>query len=124
MADWKKYETLYKGRVSDHYMELLPKLSALYAADIAAGVKGRAFAVVSKGYRSGGFNTQIFSDILQSMMMNGLMADLGVYLDDAGAAVTAENTTYRPEKSWNYEVGGHLDLVKGKHRLNASASVF
>ena len=124
MKDWKMYETLYEGRVSDHYVELLPKISALYTADIAAGVKGRAFAVVSKGYRSGGFNTQIFSDILQSMMMNGLMADLGVYLDDAGAAVTAENTTYRPEKSWNYEVGGHLDLVKGKHRLNASASVF
>jgi outer membrane receptor protein involved in Fe transport len=124
MKDWKMYETLYKGRVSDHYVELLPKLSALYAADIAAGVKGRAFAVVSKGYRSGGFNTQIFSDILQSMMMNGLMADLGVYLDDAGAAVTAENTTYRPEKSWNYEVGGHLDLTKGRHRLNASASFF
>ena len=124
MVDWKRYKTLYEGRVSDHYVELLPKISALYADDIAEGIKGRVFATVSKGYRSGGFNTQIFSDILQNMMMNGLMADLGVYLDDPGIAVTAENTAYRPEKSWNYEIGGHLNLVKGVHRFDASASAF
>jgi len=125
MSDWKRFNTLYEGSVGNHYIELLPKLSALYdAGDLGGYGKVGVFATVSKGYRSGGFNTQIFSDILQNMMMNGLMADLGVYLDDAAAPVTAENTVYRPEKSWNYEVGGRLDLNKGGHRLHASASVF
>ena len=119
MADWKRFETLYEGKVSDHYFELLPKFSALYNIGDA-----RVFAVVSKGYRSGGFNTQIFSDILQNMMMNGMMADLGVYLDDPGTAVTADDTAYRPEKSWNFELGAGTDLSRGDHRFSGSASVF
>ena len=124
MADWKRYVTEYQGSVSDHYLEVLPKVSALYSDRMGSAGKGTFFATVSKGYRSGGFNTQIFSDILQNLMMNGLMADLGVYLDDPGVAVTAENTAYRPEKSWNYEVGGSISLKKGIHKLDASASVF
>ncbi|MBQ8812186.1 MAG: TonB-dependent receptor [Bacteroidales bacterium] len=123
MKDWKLFETVYKGRVSNHYVEVLPKISALY--DISGRDSQAAiFAVVSKGYRSGGFNTQIFSDILQNMMMNGLMADLGVYLDDPGAAVTAESTAYRPEKTWNYELGGRFSIRKGEHRISATASAF
>jgi outer membrane receptor protein involved in Fe transport len=124
MADWKRYVTEYQGCVANQYVEFLPKLSALYSDKLASGTKAAFFATVSKGYRSGGFNTQIFSDILQNLMMNGLMADLGVYLDDPGVAVTAENTAYRPEKSWNYELGGNIDVKKGGHRLNASASLF
>ena len=125
MDDWRPYQTLYRGRLDNHYPELLPKVSLLYDfGSIAEGVTARSYTVVSKGYRSGGFNTQIFSDILQNMMMNGLMADLGVYLDDPGAAVTAESTAYRPEKTWNYELGGSLDLRRGGHLLHASATAF
>lgn len=125
MADWKRFETLYEGNLGNHYVEILPKVSALYDfGDLGEYGSARAFAVVSKGYRSGGFNTQIFSDILQNMMMNGLMEDLGVYLDDPGTAVTAENTAYRPEKSWNYELGGTFDFRRGEHVLNVAASAF
>lgn len=125
MSDWKAFNTLYEGNVSNHYVELLPKFSALYdLGDLGGNGRARVFGVISKGYRSGGFNTQIFSDILQNMMMNGLMDDLGVYLDDPGVAVTAESTAYRPEKSWNYELGGSLDISRGEHDFSASASVF
>lgn len=125
MPDYKPFETVYKGRVGNHYVEFIPKLSALYdAGSIGGNGKARAFAVVSKGYRSGGFNTQIFSDILQNMMMNGLMADLGVYLDDPGTAVRAENTAYRPEKSWNYELGGNLEFGRERHGVSLSGSAF
>ena len=125
MKDWKEFQTTYEGMVDNHYVELLPKFSALYElGDFGGKGKASIFGVISKGYRSGGFNTQIFSDILQNMMMNGLMADLGVYLDDAAAAVTAESTAYRPEKTWNYEIGGKMDIRKDRQRFSASASVF
>lgn len=121
MEDWKRFETVYEGVTDNHYVEFLPKVSALY--DFGSfGDRGsaRAFAVVSKGYRSGGFNTQIFSDILQNMMMNGLMGDLGVYLDDSPVGVTAEDTAYRPEKAWNFEAGGSV----GYGGLSVSGSLF
>lgn len=125
MKDWKRYETLYEGVEDNHYVEFLPKVSVLHDFDNPGGPDVKAFAVVSKGYRSGGFNTQIFSDILQNMMMNGLMADLGVYLDDPGTAVKAEDTAYRPEKSWNYEIGGRVASTPGSAcRFLASGSLF
>lgn len=125
MKDWKQFETVYDGKVDNHYLELLPKLSALYdLGNVGGRGKAHVFANISKGYRSGGFNTQIFSDILQNMMMNGLMADLGVYLDDPGTAVKAEDTAYKPEKAWNYEVGGNIDIRDKGHHFSGSASVF
>ena len=124
MKDWKKFETLYQGRTDNHYVEVLPKVSLTYdMGDLGGNGSAHAFASISKGYRSGGFNTQIFSDILQNMMMNGLMADLGVYLDDAGAAVKAEDTAYRPEKAWNYEIGANIDIRNTGH-FHGAASVF
>lgn len=125
MKDWKPFETVYEGRLDNHYLELLPKFSALYDFGDLGGRGGlRAFGIISKGYRSGGFNTQIFSDILQNMMMNGMMADLGVYLDGGNSGVTAEKTVYKPEKSWNFELGGRVNLSGGGHHLDAAASLF
>lgn len=125
MKEWKKFRTIYEGMVDNHYVELLPKFSVLYeSGDFGGYGKSSIFATISKGYRSGGFNTQIFSDILQNMMMNGLMADLGVYLDNSSTAVTAEDTAYRPEKTWNYEIGGKMNISKDGHRFSGSASVF
>ena len=122
MKDWKKYDILYKGRLNGvQYLEVLPKVSALY--DFGHGANN-VFVTVSKGYRSGGYNTQIFSDILQNKMMNGLMGDLGVYLDNAPAEMDAESTAYRPEKSWNFEAGGHFDKWIGSGHLSGSASAF
>ena len=122
MKDWRKYDILYKGRLNGvQYLELLPKVSALY--DFGGGANN-VFATISKGYRSGGYNTQIFSDILQNKMMNGLMGDLGVYLDNAPAEMDAESTAYRPEKSWNFEAGGHFDKWIGGGHLSGSASAF
>lgn len=128
MKDWKAFGIRYEGRLNDvQYLEVLPKVAVSYNIGDRqkSGWCANVFATVSKGYRSGGYNTQIFSDILQNKMMNGLMGDLGVYLDSATGELTAENTSYRPEKSWNFEVGGNLfDLWTGAGHLSASASAF
>jgi len=94
----------YKGMVSHSHFEILPKLSALFKASHAITL----FSNVAKGYRAGGFNTQIFSDILQNMTMTAVMNDMGVYLDRPFVSVTAKNTEYDPETAWNMEAGTHI----------------
>lgn len=98
----KALDVPYTGSVGHSRIEVLPKLSVL--CEVAEGL--RFYSVLSKGYRSGGFNTQIFSDILQRQTMNATMKDLGVYFDQPTAIVTAEHTEYDPEEAWNMEVGG------------------
>ena len=94
----------YKGTVSHSHFEVLPKLSALFKASDEISV----YSTVTKGYRAGGFNTQIFSDILQNMTMTATMNDMGVYLDRPFVSVSAKNTEYDPETAWNMEVGTRI----------------
>ena len=85
---------------------------------------GSIYATITRGYKSGGYNTQIFSDILQSKMMNDMMADLGVELDSAVGTTTYDSATateYKPETSWNFELGTHLSPLPG---LSFDASLF
>jgi outer membrane receptor protein involved in Fe transport len=133
------------GELSHDYTQLLPKLAVSYKWDGGSNV----YASVSKGYRSGGYNVQMFSDIMQTALQNTLKQSIqeGVnqqlqqyvamgmptsvtgmisgmmsqYLTTTDIDVEA-STTYRPEYSWNYEAGTHLNLLEGK--LQADASVF
>lgn len=94
---------------------MLPKIGLTYSFDENLG---NIYAIVSKGYRAGGYNIQMFSDILQT--------DLNAHQKDAmsGDYDVAHTTqdydninhtiAYKPEESWNYEVGTHLTLFGGK----------
>lgn len=106
----------YSGRISQSSLQILPKFSAMYEASEGLLI----FTSVSKGYRAGGFNTQIFSDILQNLTMNALMDDLGVHLDRPSVSVGAANTKYSPETAWNYEIG----LRGSKSKFKAEAGVY
>ena len=111
----KAFEVPYRGSLGHSSgLQVLPRFSALYRASD----KLSAFGTVSRGFRAGGFNTQIFSDILQNKTMNAMMKDLGVYLDTPALSVGAENTRYKPETAWNYEAG--LRLTREKCRVEAS----
>lgn len=91
------------GKLSHTYVELLPKLSAMYTLP---GSLGNVYLSFSKGYKPGGFNTQMFSDFLQQK----LMATMGMSeLYDVDEIVG-----YRPERSYNYEAGSHLDFLDGR----------
>jgi len=119
MPDFKPLTTEFKGRERQHFFEVMPKLSAEYRFDIRNSV----YATITRGYKSGGFNTQIFSDILQVKMMNGMMESLGIYMDDTATTTydSASATRYKPETSWNFEVGTHLAPVEG---LTLSGALF
>ena len=116
MTKSKELNIPYKGTVSHTHFELLPKLSALYKASQSVSL----YATLSKGYRAGGFNTQIFSDILQNLTMNATMKDLGVYLDRPFVSVTASNTEYDPETAWNMEIGMRIS----RNNLHAGVSAY
>lgn len=127
MSDYIPFSTEYKGRESVRYARLQPKASLSYDASSrrmrAAGISLSFSASVSKGYRSGGFNTQIFSDILQNKMMTGMMDKIGVHLDGQEYS-TAAGTTYRPEMCLDYETGGTLGLRSGGHILQATVTAY
>ncbi len=92
--------------IKQTFTELLPKLSAIY--DL--GERGSLYGTISKGYKAGGFNTQMFSDVLQQQ----LMKEMGV----GKSYNVADIITYDPEYSWNYEVGGNLAWKDAGIRAN------
>lgn len=100
-----------KGNLSRTYNQLLPKLSVSYKLP---DTRGNVYGSITKGYKSGGFNTQMFSDVLQQRLMGQLGLSENYNVD--------EIITYRPEKIWNYEAGVHLSFLNG--RLNSDVSVF
>jgi iron complex outermembrane receptor protein len=112
MTKSKAFETKYEGGISETYFQLLPKLGLTYKAGEAS-----FWGSLCRGWKGGGFNTQIFSDILQNKMMYGLMDDLGVHFDNE-VSVSAKNTRYKPEKSWDFEAGARWS------RRTASGHVF
>jgi len=93
------------GRLKKDFTEFLPKISVL----LHLGVHRLSTVYVSaaKGFKAGGFNTQMFSDVLQNALMEkmGVAFDVGYDVDRVVA--------YDPEESWNYEAGGHLHLAEG-----------
>lgn len=100
------------GHLNQSFFEFLPKLTVAYRLPLSA--ESRVYASVAKGYKSGGFNTQMFSDVLQQRI-RGMMGLSELYSVD-------EIVRYKPEKSWNYELGAHITDNDG--RYSAGLSMF
>lgn len=100
------------GSLSKHFVELLPKFSVTYHLPTTARMS--IYASVSKGYKAGGFNTQMFSDVLQQR----LMGQMGI-----GAAYDINDIVgYKPEKAWNYELGAHFE--SSNQRVKGDVAAF
>lgn len=119
------------GRLKQSFRQLLPKVSVTYNLRHSA-----VFLSVAKGYKSGGFNTQMFSNFLQQQMMtkmkdeamelmSGMMGGgtaggpSGRRPSDTTSGTQPEYTvsdyvSYKPETSWNYELGGHFSCDGGR----------
>ncbi len=101
----------HAGALHRHDLELLPRFSLSYQFGDKAS--DNIYATVAKGYKSGGYNTQMFSDVLQQQVMATMGFDMGYDIDQI--------VSYKPEKSWNYEVGAHWTTAEARLELQAAA---
>lgn len=110
---------------STNFVQLLPKLGLNFRID---NNNSNVYAIVSKGYMAGGYNIQLFSDILNADLNNRealqqvMRNDYEISHTDQDYANIEDAITYKPEESWNYEVGAHLNLLGS--RLHADLAVF
>ena len=90
------------------FWEFLPKFSVSYSLKST----GDIYASVGKGYKAGGFNTQMFSDVLQQRLMSFMGIGSQYDIDDV--------VTYKPEHSWTFETGTHLSLIQDLLKVDAT----
>ena len=99
-----------RGHLKNSFVELLPKFTAKYSINN----DNTLYLSVAKGYKAGGFNTQMFSEVLQRRIKHYM----GIYqqLD------VMDIITYEPEESWNAELGGHFSTKE--RRFTADVALF
>ena len=125
---------LLEGKEKNDYVQLLPKLAFKYDFSPANNM----YVSITRGYRSGGYNVQMFSELIQSDMqqkmieaildkapesMAGMIEGMiKQHMPNYGKELNVQETTvYKPEYSWNYEVGSHLSLFNGKLKTDLAA---
>lgn len=131
----------FRGEFHNDYLQLLPKFALQYEWQKGSNV----YATVSRGYRSGGYNVQMFSDLIQTSMENGMKGQIkeeiteifnsmqgmppsvieGILSKIPGAGADPDvrsATTFKPEYTWNYEVGARLNFFN--NRLVADVAAF
>ena len=94
---------------SDGFNQLLPKVALTYKFNDGSNI----YATWSKGYRTGGYNFQMFSDILSKELEAQQNAQTDVNIEHSAEDYERIRKTifYKPETSWNYEFGTHLNLL-------------
>ncbi len=100
------------GTADTTFVEFLPKVALKYEWDRTNFV----YASVSRGYKSGGFNVQMISDLITEKLQN----------NRPGAPAQETNVKqavmYQPEHSWNYEAG--IQSLFFDRKLRTSLTLF
>ncbi len=99
------------GHQTQTFLQLLPKVSISYNFDTPQPIS--AFISAAKGYKAGGFNTQMFSDVLQQRLMN--------YMGLGSSYNVEDIISYKPETNWTVEAGVHAECFNGRIRTDVSA---
>ncbi len=109
--------TTMEGDLAQDFWQVLPKVSLCYRCS----PRTFSYISVSKGYKTGGYNVQMFADLIQAQAQYEMMSQFA-----PSAAVEPESVSksvsYKPEHSWNYEFGMRSEVVKD--RLNVDMAVF
>ena len=94
------------GNLSTTYVQFLPKVSISRKGDF------EPYISFSKAYKAGGYNTQMFSEVLQQRIME--------IMGMSATATLEKIVSYKPETSFNYETGFHWNLRPAGLRLDAA----
>lgn len=97
--EYEYLESVFKGNNSVDSYEFLPCFSVNLHHKW-----GNTYFSVGKGYKAGGFNTQLFSDILRKKLTEDIISSNST----DGSSEDASSTIYRPETNWTYELGTNL----------------
>lgn len=121
-----RFASILSGNDACNYSQFLPKLGVTYNVGNNGNV---LYATFSKGFRSGGYNIQMFSDIfsteqrgLGKELMQLMRGDMSIEHNLSDYENIDRTISYEPETSWNYEAGTHLNLFD--NRFQADASLF
>lgn len=115
-----------QGKESQDFLQVLPKVSLRYQCSPGTFT----YISVAKGYKTGGYNVQMFGDLVQAQAQYDLKEELKKIMPP-GMSGAFENpelppisdvASYKPEHSWNYEAGIRSELIK--NRLNAELTAF
>jgi len=110
-------DTALIGKESTGFLQLLPKAAIKYEFNKRNFVYGS----VTKGYKAGGYNIQLFADLAQSALREKAMTMSGRPSEPSELSIE-DVTMFNPEYTWSYEVGTKNELIK--NRLSLDVAVF
>mgnify|MGYP000845844898 FL=1 len=105
-----------EGTQSVGYWHLIPKLSVSWRPTDRL----HAYATITRGLKTGGFNEQSFSDLVSTAQQQDLQASIS-HKGGFDPATIPSHTTYKPEHSWSYELGMRYSQPHLGLDLSASA---
>lgn len=139
-------DATFGGRDSEQAWQLLPHVALQY--DFPRD-RGSIYFAVSKGYRSGGYNLENYSDLSQLLLRRNIMLQVagfssatiqGLPLPEstrqtalAGMSTVMGRITpdapevaqlaYEPETAWSHEIGAHINWPEAGIKADAAAFV-
>jgi outer membrane receptor protein involved in Fe transport len=114
-------ETVIDLSTSQDFLQLLPKVSLKYECTPSTF----AYISVAKGYKAGGYNVQLSADVMKTRMQYDMMSAFQSMMPDVEIREpepVEEVVSYKPEQSWNYELGLRSELFD--NRLQAELTLF
>ncbi|MDY9917648.1 Outer membrane receptor proteins, mostly Fe transport [Porphyromonadaceae bacterium NLAE-zl-C104] len=113
-------DTLLEGSFRKDFWKILPKFALKYQMSPTSQV----YLSASKGYKTGGYNEQVFSDVLQGALMESLIRNIKPYVpgnvqlpEMPPMAPIEGQLSYDPETSWTYELGGRYEMLDRRFSL-------
>ena len=98
--------------VKQDFWQVLPKISLKYECHPSTFT----YLSVAKGYKTGGYNVQMSADVMQEQMRYDMMKTFQALIPTMPVTEPScidQVAAYKPEKSWNYELGIRSELEEG-----------
>ncbi|WP_052102075.1 TonB-dependent receptor [Porphyromonas gulae] len=108
--------SVMEGRESKATWELLPKFSLKYApsADLTT------YFSMAKGYKAGGYNEQVFADLIMQQQQSDLMSAVMNQPLKPVVDNVEQTISFKPEYSHSYELGLHWKPQQRRLALDAA----